>query len=164
MQKQRIWLFSGTFDPFTTGHLDIVNRAAQLCDKLVIAVHSAGDKKTIFSIQERIEMILLATAHCDNIKVISFQGLIADFYDQIAANAIVRGIRDSRDLSYESTMAEINHRLNNKLETVFLLCRNELKHISSSNVRELGKLGNNLLDMIPECNLDFVQTRFAELR
>ncbi|HHT25476.1 MAG TPA: pantetheine-phosphate adenylyltransferase [Clostridiaceae bacterium] len=164
MQKQRIWLFSGTFDPFTTGHLDIVNRAAQLCDKLIISVHSRSSKNTIFSTQERIEMILLATAHCDNIEVISFQGLIADFYDQVAANAIVRGIRNSSDLSYELPMAEINHRLNNKLETVFLLCRNELNHISSSNVRELGKLGNNLLNMIPECNLEFVQNRFAELR
>ncbi|NLM20082.1 MAG: pantetheine-phosphate adenylyltransferase [Clostridiaceae bacterium] len=164
MQKQKIWLFSGTFDPFTTGHLDIVNRAAQLCDKLIISVYNTSDKKIIFSIQERVEMILLATAHCDNIEVISFQGLIADIYDRVAANAIVRGIRNSHDLSYESPMAEINHRLNNKLETVFLLCRNELKHISSSNVRELGRLGNNLLDMIPECNLEFVQNRFAELR
>ncbi|MGI6579761.1 MAG: pantetheine-phosphate adenylyltransferase [Saccharofermentanales bacterium] len=164
MQKQRIWLFSGTFDPFTTGHLDIVNRAARLCDKLVISVYSAEGKNTFFSIQERMEMILLATAHCDNIEVISFQGMIADVYDQVDANAIVRGIRDSRDFSYESPMAEINHRLNNKLETVFLLCRNELNHISSSNVRELGRLGDNLLEMIPNCNLEFVRNRFAELR
>lgn len=164
MQKQSVWIFSGTFDPFTVGHLDVVERAVKLCDKLVISVHASGDKRTIFSIDERIEMILLATTHCDNIEVISFQGLIADVFDQISASAIVRGIRNGQDLYYESPMAEINHRLNQNLETVFLLCRNELTHVSSSNVRELGNLGGDLLKMVPDCNLEFIQARFAELR
>lgn len=164
MEKQRTWLFSGTFDPFTIGHLDLVKRASVLCDKLIVGVLATGEKKTIFSIEERIKMVLLATAHCDNIEVIDFEGLIADVYNEVSADAIVRGIRNGQDLHYEAPMAEINHKLNRKLETVFLLCRNELTHVSSSNVRELGSLSNNLLGMVPGCNLEFVQKRFAKLR
>lgn len=164
MIKEKVWLYSGTFDPFTIGHLDIVERAAKRCDKLIIAVFDPIKKNTVFTTKERINMILLAIAHCDNIEVVSFQGRIADLYTKLSADIIVRGLRNASDLCYEAPMAQINNQLNRNLETIFLLCRSELSHVSSTNVRELGSLGDNLLGMVPKCNLKSVQNRFAELR
>ena len=164
MEKMRTWLYSGTFDPFTVGHLDIADRAAKRCDKLVIAVLDSDDVHTVFSIEERMEMVLLATAGYDNIEVIKFNGLLADTYAEISADAVVRGIRNGADLSYEMPMAFINNALNSDMETIFLLGQNELAHVSSSNVRELGRLGNNFLVMVPECNLAAVEEKFAKIR
>ncbi|NLZ71407.1 MAG: pantetheine-phosphate adenylyltransferase [Clostridiaceae bacterium] len=164
MSKSKKWLYSGTFDPFTIGHLDIAVRAAKRCDQLVIAVLDSEDSKTIFSIEERLEMVLLATASYDNIEVIKFNGLLSDTYEKISASAIVRGLRNTNDLLYETPMAIINHELNSDIETIFLLARKDLVHVSSSNVRELGHLNNNFLQMVPKCNLEKVEKKFEKLR
>ena len=122
------------------------------------------DYKTVFSTEERYEMVLLATASYDNIEVIKFDGLLADTYYKVSADAIVRGLRNGIDLDYEIPMATINQKLNQDIETIFLISRSELSHISSSNVRELGRLGENFLDMVPECNLTQVKKKFVKLR
>lgn len=164
MHKKRKWLYSGTFDPFTTGHLDIAVRAAKRCDQLIIAVLEKPDYKSVFSTDERYQMVLLATASYDNIEVIKFDGLLADIYNEVSADAIVRGLRNGVDLDYEIPMATINQKLNQDTETIFLISRGELSHVSSSNVRELGRLGENFLGMVPQCNLVQVKKKFAKLR
>lgn len=162
MMNKKIWVYSGTFDPFTTGHLNLVERAVMLCDELIIAVSNHQKKKTVFSLEERIQMILLAIPHCDNIKVIEFEGLIADFCRENQANAIVRGVRNQIDLDYEKQMSTINSQLNKGIETVFLLAKEELIHISSSNVKELAMYSDEFLGMIPDCNIDFVRRKLKK--
>ncbi len=159
----RTWLYSGTFDPFTSGHLDIAVRAARLCDRLVIALYDPADGSCLFSLEERAQMILLATSAYDNIKLVRFQGLVADVFDQVSAEAIVRGVRNAIDLNYEEPMAHINHALDQAVETVFLLAKNNLTHVSGSNVRELGKFGRVLPDMVPAVNRAMVEEKFKEL-
>ncbi len=161
-RKEKVWLYSGSFDPFTVGHQNIAKRASDLCDKLIIAVFEKTN--SAFSTDEKIRMILLAMSGYANIEVISFQGLLADVCKKYKVTAIVRGIRNSLDLDYESPMAEINHALNDSLETVFLLARNQYAHVSSTNARELGKYSDNLLGMIPQENHDFVLERLKQLR
>lgn len=160
--KEKIWVYSGTFDPFTNGHLDIVRRAAKLCDQLIIAVSDHQKKKTLFAIEERLQMILLTIAHYDNIKVVKFDNLLADFCRKNHAQAIVRGIRNQNDLTYEKPMAIINRQLYEEIETVFLIADNNLSYISSSNFKELAEYTNNYLNMIPECNVDFVRKKIKD--
>lgn len=159
----KTWLYSGTFDPFTSGHLDVALRAAKLCDQLVIALYDPLEGGCLFSVEERAQMILLATSAYDNIKLVRFHGLVADVFDQVSAEAIVRGVRNAHDLNYEKPMAHINHALDKTVETVFLLARNDLAHVSGSNVRELGKFGRVLPEMVPAVNLAMVEEKFREL-
>ncbi len=158
--EKKIWVYSGTFDPFTTGHLDIVERAAKLCDQLIIAVSDHRKKNTVFTIEERLKMILLTIAHYDNIKVMKFDHLLADFCRENQAQAIVRGIRNQNDLTYETPMATINHQLAEDLESGILSADRNLTHISASNYKELANYTNDYLNMIPECNIEFVRKKF----
>lgn len=160
-QAKNIWLYSGSFDPFTIGHLDIAKRASSLCDQLIIAVFEKPN--SIFSTTDRRQMILRALEGYDKIKVISFSGLLAQVCREYDVKVIVRGLRNTLDFAYEAPMAHINHELNQSLETVYLIAKNEYTHISASNVRELGRYSDNLLGMVPEQNQEFVLRRLKTL-
>ena len=146
--RERIAVYSGTFDPITLGHLDVVRRAAGLFDHLIIAVAAAHHKKTLFSLEARVSMVLTATKKIANVTVQPFSGLIMDFCTQHDAHAVVRGVRNMTDFDYEAQMAAMNRKLAPKVETMFLLPDAPLVCISSTLVREISKLGGDVSQMV----------------
>ena len=144
----RIAVYSGTFDPITLGHLDLVTRAAGLFDQLIIAVAVAHHKKTIFSLEARVEYAQAATKNIANLSVLPFDGLVMDFCKTHQAVAVVRGIRNLTDFDYEAQMAAMNRKLAPQIETVFLLPDAHLACISSTLVREISKLGGDVSQMV----------------
>lgn len=141
-------VYSGTFDPITLGHEDVILRAAGLFDTLIVAVAVAHHKKTLFSLQERIELAQAALKSIANIQVLPFDGLIMDFCAQHKASAVVRGLRNVTDFDYEQQMAAMNRKLRPQVETVFLLPAADLQCISSTLVREISKLGGDVGSMV----------------
>ena len=144
----RIAVYSGTFDPFTLGHADVVRRAAGLFDELIIGVAAAHHKKTLFSLDARIAQVQAETRGMGTVSVLPFDGLIMDFCAAQQAVAVVRGIRNLTDFDYEAQMAAMNRKLNPAVETVFLLPQAELQCISSTLVREISQLGGDVTQMV----------------
>ncbi|WP_309678073.1 pantetheine-phosphate adenylyltransferase [Polaromonas sp.] len=144
----RVAVYSGTFDPFTLGHADVVQRAAGLFDRLLIAVASAHHKKTLFSLEARVEQVREAIKSIANVQVLPFDGLIMDFCAQHNACAVVRGVRNVTDFDYEAQMGAMNRKLRPGVETVFLLPDAALQCISSTLVREISKLGGDVSQMV----------------
>ncbi len=140
-------VYSGTFDPLTLGHEDVVRRATQLFDEVILAVAMAHHKKTRFTLQERMTMAIEALAGLQ-VRVLPFDGLIMDFCRRQSACAVVRGIRNLTDFDYESQMAAMNRKLHPAVETVFLLPQAELQCISSTLVREIAMLGGDVSQMV----------------
>ncbi len=148
VSARRIAVYSGTFDPLTLGHEDVVRRAAGLFDELVLAVAMAHHKKTLFNLDERIAMARAALAGLPNVRVEPFDGLIMDFCREQGACAVLRGVRNVTDFDYEAQMAAMNRKLLPTVETVFLLPQAELQCISSTLVREISKLGGDVAAMV----------------
>ena len=146
--SMRIAVYSGTFDPITLGHLDVIRRAAALFDQLIIAVAAAHHKKTLFSLEHRASMAQTAIKSIANVSIQPFSGLIMDFCTRHNANAVVRGIRNLTDFDYEAQMAAMNRKLAPQVETVFLLPDANLACISSTLVREISKLKGDVRQMV----------------
>lgn len=147
--QRRIAVYSGTFDPLTLGHEDVLRRASVLFDEVVLAVARAHHKNTRFSLQERMDMAREASKSWGgNVRVEPFDGLIMDFCREQKAVAVVRGIRNMSDFDYEVQMAAMNRKLNPSVETVFLMPQAELQCISSTLVREISKLGGDVSEMV----------------
>lgn len=144
----RIAVYSGTFDPITLGHVDVVRRAAGLFDQLIIAVAVAHHKKTLFDLAARVQLAQSAIESIANVRVLPFDGLIMDFCAANQASAVVRGIRNITDFDYEAQMAAMNRKLRPQVETVFLLPDAPLQCISSTLVREISKLGGDVSAMV----------------
>ena len=156
--SKRIAVYSGTFDPITLGHLDVVRRAAGLFDQLIIAVAAAHHKKTLFSLEHRVSMAQIATRDIANVTVQPFSGLIMDFCHQCSAHAVVRGIRNMTDFDYEAQMAAMNRKLAPQVETVLLLPDATLACISSTLVREISKLKGDVSQMVSPAVLAALDT------
>ena len=154
----RIAVYSGTFDPVTLGHIDVVRRAAGLFDQLVIAVAVAHHKKTLFNLDARVKLVQTATESIANVMVLPFDGLLMDFCAAQAACAVVRGIRNLTDFDYEAQMAAMNRKLRPQVETVFLLPDAPLQCISSTLVCEISKLGGDVSQMVSPEVLAALQT------
>ena len=146
--SQRVAVYSGTFDPITRGHLDVMQRAAGLFDQLIIAVAEAHHKKTLFSLDDRVLMAQAAIKDIANAVVMPFDGLIMDFCTTHQAVAVVRGIRNMTDFDYEAQMAAMNRKLAPQVETIFLLPDAPLACISSTLVREISKLKGDVSQMV----------------
>ena len=143
-----IAIYSGTFDPLTLGHEDVVRRAADLFDEIVIAVAAAHHKKTLFDLADRVSIAQEATKKISNVRVLPFDGLIVDFCRLHGASVVVRGIRNLTDFDYEAQMAAMNRKLAPQIETVFLPPDANLACISSTLVREISKLGGDVSQMV----------------
>ena len=148
MATQRIAVFPGSFDPFTIGHQSIVRRAAELFDKIIIAIGINDKKQSTHSEQERITQIKKAVKDIENIEVISYHGLTVDVCKQYDAKYLLRGVRSFTDFEYEQNMADINRKIAG-IETVILFTLPEHASISSSVVRELDKYGYDTTDFLP---------------
>jgi pantetheine-phosphate adenylyltransferase len=144
----RIAVYSGTFDPFTLGHDDVVRRAAALFDQLIVAVAAAHHKKTLFTLDARVEQVKAAVSSLPQVQVMSFDGLIMDFCAAQHAGFVVRGIRNLTDFDYESQMAQMNRKLRPEVETIFVLPDAGVQCISSTLVREISKLGGDVSQMV----------------
>ena len=154
-----IYIYPGSFDPITFGHIDIISRASCMCGRLIIAVGQNREKKTMFSVSERIEMIneviaagpLNGSAAPGNMEVVSFDGLLADYARERGANVIVKGLRAMSDFEYEFQMALLNKYLDDRLETVFLMTNVQYTYINSSAVKEIALNGGRLDGLVPAC-------------
>ena len=142
-------LFPGSFDPFTNGHLDVVRRAAQLFDEVVIGVGTNMRKQYLFAPDEKIVLIKAATADMPNVSVQKMAGLTIQFMQEIQADTLVRGLRNETDYLYERDIAEMNHFLG-EVETVFLMARPEHQNISSSILKEVASFGADITKLVPE--------------
>ncbi|MEK9826230.1 MAG: pantetheine-phosphate adenylyltransferase [Methylotenera sp.] len=142
--KKRIAVYPGTFDPITLGHEDLVRRGAYLFDELIVAVAGSTSKKTLFSLDERVQLAKEVFADFDNVKVMGFDGLLMKFVQQQHAQIVLRGLRAASDFEYEFQLAGMNRKLYPKLETMFLTPSEKYMFVSSSLVREVANLGGDV--------------------
>ncbi len=154
----RIGIYPGSFDPLTLGHLDIIERARNICDKLIIATARNISKKPLFSLEERLEMIKQSCTSMDNIEIVTFNGLLADYCKERKVNFIAKGIRNRMDIDYEYAVSVINRKLAPETETIFLLSRSEHSFISSSMVKEVASYGGDVSSVVPQ----FVKQKLIE--
>ena len=153
-------LYAGSFDPLTLGHLDIIERAANIFDQLVIGVVVNLEKKTMFTFEERMEMIAEATADIPNVKVDMCDGLLADFVNRNGFNVVVRGLRGMSDFDSEQQMAQLHqHLYNDKTETVFLMSDSRFAFISSTMAKQVISLGGRGDMLVPPCVLEKMKRR-----
>ena len=145
----KVAVYPGSFDPITKGHLDIIKRGAKVFDKVVVAVLINIDKKHLFSIEERVNLIKRVTSDIENVEVVSFDGLLVNFLREREINVILKGIRTIFDFEYELQMATVNKELNNDIETICMMAAPEYSHISSSNVKQVAQFHGNIEKFVP---------------
>ena len=148
-QGKRIVIFPGTFDPVTNGHLDVIERGRKLFDELIVAVGHNPDKESMFSQDERVEMIREVLGDCPGVRVDTFDGLTVDFARQVGAEAILRGIRNSADLQFEFQVA-LTNRVAAGVETIFIMTSPEFAFTSSSLIKQLASMGGDVSALVPE--------------
>jgi pantetheine-phosphate adenylyltransferase len=156
-------IYPGSFDPITKGHLDVIERAAQLFDELVVAVAFNEEKKSLFSAEERVAMIRSAVEGRGRIRVAQFRGLLVEFAQAQEAVAVVRGLRAVSDFEFEFQMALMNRKLLPTLETIFVTPREEYTYLSSRIVKEIARLGGNVEAFVPPPVARALAERFAQV-
>ena len=142
-------IYPGSFDPITLGHLDVVDRAAKLFDRLIIAVAHNADKRAMFTSEQRMELIAASLGSRPKIEIVSFEGLLVDFARKSGAGAVVRGLRAVTDFEYEFQMALMNKSLNPEMETVFLASKEAFTYVSSRVIKEVARLGGDVARFVP---------------
>ncbi len=155
----KIAIYPGTFDPVTNGHLDVIKRSCLMFDKLIIGVTDDNNKKTMFSIDERIEMIYNSTQDYNNVSVQTFKGLLMNFAESQDAIVIIRGLRVLSDFEYEFKMAMMNRGLNDKISTLFMMPHIRYVHISSSLIKEVASLGGDISNYVPNNVLQCINNK-----
>ncbi len=153
MTPPLVAVYPGSFDPIHNGHLDIVERCLPLFDELVIGVLQNDDKRPLFSVERRVEMIREAVSGHSGCRVESFSGLLVEFVERVGARIIVRGLRAVSDFEYEFQMALMNRRLDARIETVFMAPKEEFSYLSSRLVKEVFFLGGDLAGLVPDSAL-----------
>lgn len=161
-RMERTCIYSGSFDPITLGHVDIIRRACQLFDRVTVAVLHNPAKKGCFTVEERLEMIRRACADLPQVEARAFTGMLVDAVEECDACAVVRGLRNVLDYESEKTMAQFNSELRPGTETVFLMTRPEHAHVSSTTVKELAGLGADFSAYVPMCNVESIKEKFSK--
>lgn len=157
-------LTPGTFDPITSGHLDVIARASQLVDEVVVAVADSQKKGPLFTLEERVELVRQATAHLPNVRVKPFKGLLVDFAKELDATVVVKGLRAITDFEYEFQMTAMNYQLSPQLETLFIMSPPQYMYLSSSIVREISKMGGDIQQFVPPCVYEALKKKYANLQ
>jgi len=153
-------VYPGTFDPITNGHTNLVERAAKLFDRIIIAVAASPKKKPLFSLDERVSLAQDVLSHLDNVEILGFEKLLAEFVIEHDANVILRGLRAVSDFEYEFQLADMNRRLVPQAESLFLTPDNHLSYISSTLIREIATLGGNVSEFVSPVVNDALNARF----
>ena len=156
----RIAVCPGSFDPVTMGHLDVFERASRMSDQVIVAVLINKQKSSLFTLDERIEMLTEATSHLPNVSVDSFYGLLVDYCRDHNVNAIVKGLRAVSDFDYELQMAQMNYRLT-QVETCFISTNPLYSYLSSSLVKEVATHGGNVSGLVPEVVLKRLEAKLS---
>ena len=165
---KKIALYPGTFDPLTYGHLDIIKRAIQIVDTLYVGIAHNKNKKTLFNIKEREEIILktlklLPIQSRKKIKTVNFSGLTVNFCKKVNANILIRGLRVVADFEYEFQLAGMNNNLNKNVQTIFLMADIQNQAISSNMVKEFAYLGGDVAKFVPKPVLLFLKKKFKKI-
>ncbi len=148
--SDKIAVYPGSFDPVTNGHIDIIKRSSRIFSKVIVAILNNYEKVPLFTVEERIDLIRKALCTDKGIEITSFDGLLVDFAASVKARIIVRGLREVSDFEYEFQMALMNRRLNESIETVFMMPKAEYSYLSSSVIREIASLNGNIKGLVPE--------------
>ncbi|MCI9167269.1 MAG: pantetheine-phosphate adenylyltransferase [Dorea sp.] len=143
-------IYPGSFDPVTYGHLDIIIRSSALVDELIVGVLNNNAKTPLFSVEERVRMLEEVTGNMPNVKAVPFEGLLIDFAEKMGAGMVVRGLRAITDFENELKMAQTNHKLSPRVETVFLTTSLEYAYLSSTVVKEVAYFGGDIAQFVPE--------------
>lgn len=158
----KIAIYPGSFDPVTSGHLNIIQRAANIFDKLIVCVMVNAGKNPMFSLEERVELIRRVTGDLPNVEVDGSNELLADYAKRRGSCVIVKGLRAGSDFENEFQMALVNHKINPELDTMFLTAESQYMYLSSSMVKELGTYGVDLSDFLPQEIIPVFQERIAQ--
>lgn len=153
-------IYPGSFDPVTLGHMDIISRAAKVVDELIVAVLINSAKKPLFSVEERVSMLEEITRDIPNVKVKSFDGLLVEYAESEKADFIVRGLRAVTDFEYELQIAQSNHIVNPRVDTLFLTTSLEYAYLSSTIVREIASYGGDISRFVPEQLMERIYTKY----
>ncbi len=156
----KIAIYPGSFDPATLGHLDIIERAAKLFDKLYVTIMVNGEKNPTFTTDEKIDLLKRMTAHLSNVEIHFFGGLLADYVRECKACVVVKGLRAVSDFEYEFQMALANKMLNSDLETVFLTTSSDYMYLSSGIVRDIATHGGDISKLVSPVVLSDIQKKF----
>ncbi|MCK5391620.1 MAG: pantetheine-phosphate adenylyltransferase [Deltaproteobacteria bacterium] len=154
----KIAIYPGSFDPFTNGHKNIIERSVKIFDQIIVAVAHNTSKKTIFTVEERVSILNEIFKDRDDVKVDYFEGLLVEYIKKMGTNVVLRGMRTVSDFEFEMQMALANKTLSSELETVFMVTDSEFSHISSSVIKEVVSLNGSASHMVPE----IVETKLRE--
>ncbi len=154
-------VYPGTFDPITNGHSDLVDRAARLCDRVIVAIAHDSSKAPAFPVEQRVALASAVFADCPNVQVTAFEGLLMDFAREQGAHVVIRGLRAVSDFEYEFQLASMNRRLAPEVETIFLTPAEQYSFISSSLVREIARLGGDVSEFVHPLVQQALQAKYA---
>ncbi|MDD3904926.1 MAG: pantetheine-phosphate adenylyltransferase [Candidatus Omnitrophica bacterium] len=150
MDKAKIAVYPGTFDPVTYGHIDLIKRAARIFDKVIVAVAHSKSKGVLFNVAERVAMLKDAVEGMDNVEVDDFDGLVVEYVKRCGSRVMIRGLRMLSDFEYEFQQALTNRKLSGDIETIFMMPREDYSYISSKLIKEAASLGADVGNFIPE--------------
>ena len=159
----KVAICPGSFDPITFGHLDIIQRAADVFSEVYVVVLVNSAKNALFTVEERMELIRQATAHIPNVIVDEYHGLTVEYAESVSASAIIRGLRAVSDFEYEMKITSMNRLLDNRVETFFIMTRNQYSFLSSSIVKEVAKYGGDISELLPAVVVKAMHEKFSEL-
>jgi pantetheine-phosphate adenylyltransferase len=145
----RTAIYPGSFDPFTNGHLDIAQRAAKLFDTVIVAIAANEEKKPLFTLKERLQFVQEAIGHLPNVRVDSFNGLLVNYVEQCGGSAVIRGLRAISDFEFEFQLALMNRKLNERVETIFMMPKETYTFLSSRIIKEIARLGGDVKAFVP---------------
>lgn len=155
-------IYPGTFDPVTNGHVDLIERAARLFDRVVVAIASSQRKGPLFTLEERVALVQQVSSHLPNVEVMGFDVLLIEFVRQQKACGVLRGLRAVSDFEYEFQLANMNRAIAPEVESLFLTPADNLSYISSSLVKEIGSLGGDVTKFVPAVVVDALNQKFGK--
>ena len=160
----KTFIYPGSFDPVTNGHLDIIERASQICDKLIVAVLISHSKKPLFSMDERVDLLnrVISDNGFKNVEIECFSGLLVDYVIKKQADVIIKGLRAVTDFEYELQMALLNKKQAPEIETLFMMSNINYSFLSSSMVKELARYGGNINGLVPQCIEEDIKNKFKD--
>ena len=162
MIRMPVALYPGSFDPLTNGHLDIIRRAARLFDSVIVAIANNEEKKPLFTLRERVHLVEQSIHELPIVRVDSFGGLLVDYVDQAGGQAVIRGLRAISDFEFEFQLALMNRKLNERVETIFMMTGESHFYTSSRLVKEVASLGGNVSGLIPDNVVPLLVARAAK--
>ncbi|HTD68534.1 MAG TPA: pantetheine-phosphate adenylyltransferase [Candidatus Limnocylindria bacterium] len=145
----RTVIYPGSFDPFTNGHLDIAQRAAKLFDTVIVAVANNAEKKPLFTLEERVGFVQESIGHLPNVRVDSFSGLLVNYVEQCGGQAVIRGLRAISDFEFEFQLALMNRKLNERIETIFMMPKETYTFLSSRIIKEIARFNGDVRPFVP---------------